>query len=364
MQNKLISLDEIIWEITGACLNNCKYCGSSTHWNDPISETIIKNICDAIAEYPPKSINISGGDPTLISYHTHDYITKKLKKSQPKIIINPKSYLRLNAENIHLRDILDLYYWTGISINTQEEIDAFLQYWNSFEHVRNEKLPITIISNFNIINLFLFDKIQKLVHDINLNWQIQLTMYTNENNDLALYNPNNEEAWNYFCRKIKIALQDNVKIVLADNINSGKCTAGSKSLGILSNGNVIPCLSMRSWNETLFSEYQGNLLKDKLQKIWEEKFQSYRFTEFKCCKDHCNNKCFTIDKTYKKPTSISDEFTPSPNQMPDKIYTPKTCIPPAIYLYGVTTLPQTMVYGVQDTPITMLYGVQDTPTIT
>jgi MoaA/NifB/PqqE/SkfB family radical SAM enzyme len=351
MQNKLITLDEIIWEITGACLNKCKYCGSSANWNDPISEIEIIEICDAIAKFPPKSINISGGDPTLISYYTHKIITNTLKTSQPKIIINPKSYLRLKSEKLSLREILDLYYWTGISINSQDELDAFLKYWNSFEHSYNEKCPITIISNFNLINLFLFDKIQKLVKDLNVIWQIQLTMYHNKTNELALYNPNNNEAWNHFEKKITSAFKEKVKIILADNINSGKCTAGSQSLGILSNGNVIPCLSMRSWHSNINTVYQGNLFKDSLKNIWIENFKNYRFENFECCKDHCNNKCFTIDKTRNSPKSIFEDFIIQ-KQEDDKIYKPEKCQPPAIYVYGVTT------------PITMLYGVQDTPSIT
>ena len=80
MQNNYLKLKEIIWEITGQCKNGCSYCGSKKVTNQPNpSEKTLKHIIDEIVKYPPEQIDISGGDPLLISFSIHEYLTNELK---------------------------------------------------------------------------------------------------------------------------------------------------------------------------------------------------------------------------------------------------------------------------------------------
>lgn len=79
MQIQHLQLKEIIWEITGECKNNCKYCGSKLVRNTRTPENIILKIAEEISKYSPKEIDISGGDPLLVSKETHEVITKLFK---------------------------------------------------------------------------------------------------------------------------------------------------------------------------------------------------------------------------------------------------------------------------------------------
>jgi MoaA/NifB/PqqE/SkfB family radical SAM enzyme len=301
MQNPQLPIKEIIYEITGKCYNGCSYCGSKEAWKNEIDEIKIKAIIDNICTYPPEAIDISGGDPLLVSLETHKYLINKLAWSGTKsikIIVNPKSFAGIdNEEKIH--KVL-LYNWIGLSVNTKEELDI------AKNLVDNLKNRVSIITNFNIGNCFLFDEIKALVNDKKCLWQVQYTIY-NEENDMALYGEN-EAAKKFFFDKINTSLDEGVEIILADNMTKGECSAGKYSLGVLSDGTVVPCLSMRSWNKNISSISQGNLLIRSLYDIWHREFVNYRFETFKCCKDHCNNAEFC--REIKTPTTLTINTTP------------------------------------------------------
>jgi MoaA/NifB/PqqE/SkfB family radical SAM enzyme len=339
MQKEHLKLEEIIWEITQECKNGCTYCGSKEGRNIPTKVAIIENIADEIAKFPPKSINISGGDPLLVPLSTHDYIVKKLRGvgTTVKIIINPRSFREYDT--LHSLKILGLYDWIGVSINEKDEIARYRKYING--EILNPKT--TIITNFNINNVFLFDEIKTLVVQNNLTWQIQFTMYKDSKDERALYN--NEAACTFLYNQIKNAMKEKVKIVPADNMNNGECSAGKYSLGILADGTVIPCLSMRSWVKSLNEIIENNILLLPLEIIWKNGFSMYRFKEFKCCKDHCNNKCFKdynveITTNVEKIPNWGDIFIPE-----DAKYKKDWR---ETYVYGVTPN-TTIVYGVFNT---------------
>ena len=326
--NKLI-LKEIIWEITGRCENGCKYCGSKDVWNNEIVNERIKRIAYEISLYPPEEIDISGGDPLLIDYDIHKYVvdTLKAKGVKCKILSNTKSM----RKNTNYPEIFSLYDWKGISVNSQEDIDYIYSHLASAEHffVPSFYKSVTYITNFNVENIFLFDKIKPLVEKVGAPWMVQFTIYKDKDNNLAIYN--NPDAFKFLRDKIN---NSNVRIIPSDNINDNECSAGINSLGILDSGEVIPCLSMRSWkNDDIIIESQGNILNEPLEKIWTERFLKQRFSkECKCCKDWCNNKSVgpiqnfiknlndmnkdIIDKdaTFKNPSVYiknPDVFTPS-----------------------------------------------------
>ena len=293
MQNQHLEIKEIIYEICQKCNNGCSYCGSKEGWTKEIDEERIIKIAEAITDYSGtiKAIDISGGDPLLVSYSTHRKITDifKFKKISPKILLNPKSLEKSDLNEVY--KIIGLYDWVGVSINEKEELAINLPSWLL--------LKTTVISNFNLSNVFLFDQIKEIVKRNKLAWQIQYTMYTDSKDKMALCN--NEEANNYLMIKINEAIDDGVVVIPADNMNNGACGAGNCSLGLLANGDVVPCLSMRSWDNNI--EIMGNVLIEGLDTIWREGFQTQRFNNFKCCKDHCGNKCFirTVKALEEKP---------------------------------------------------------------
>jgi hypothetical protein len=124
----------------------------------------------------------------------------------------------------------------------------------------------------------------------------------------ALYSKDNEDAFNFLQDKVTESIKNNVKIIISDNASGGFCGAGRIACGILSDGNVIGCLSMRSWmnHSEIDNISEGNILKDPLKDIWEMGFRHYRFNEFKCCKDHCRNKCIDESICEKSTVKIID----------------------------------------------------------
>ena len=325
-----IILKEIIWEITGQCNNNCYYCGSKEARRDELNEDNIGSIAREIVKYPPKSINISGGDPLLVSYDTHKYITELFNEYgiECKILFNSKS--------THEPEILELYDWIGLSIN--EGYDTTVNPdWFKYNNV-------TIISNFNSGNIWRFDDILKVVKKYNTIWMIQFTMYHPGESSSALYG--NPSAVEYLQDKIDGCGYD--KIIIADNANTTPCGMGLHTMGILSDGSPVACLSMRSWTNindekylSLLEDYSGiegfsSYGISKLQYGWENFFGDYRFAEFTCCKDICNDMILTPPKKLEEliipvnsPVGEPSRRFPSGNN---------------VMVYGVAT--PTMLYGV------------------
>lgn len=354
MQNQHIKLHEIIWEITGACKNGCTYCGSKENWKEEIDERKIRLIAEAIgrSKYKPREINITGGDPLLVSFETHAFIVEEFESVEisPKILCNLKSLDNINDYRNNAFDILKLYDWVGISINTEED----LQLLNDWQY-QLSGINYTIITNFNLENVFIFERIKEYCKKTNKMWQIQYTVYKNEDEPLALYN--NKSANEFFHSAIQRALSGGVQLAIADNLNNGKCGAGISTLGILSDGTVVPCLSMRSWNNDIYGVSQGNILKEGLTSIWVNMFLDYRFGEFKCCKDKCKNKCFTPPVKEEYIWEQLDKLIPKvfPNE------TVKPYIPdpsPNITVYGVITPNYPPYYPKETHPISIcMYAV-------
>jgi len=310
MQESIIKLKEIIWEITGRCENKCSFCGSKEHWEEKIDENKIINIAERIVEHKgmiPKEINISGGDPLLVSEECHKKITEILKKAGIicKIIINPKSIknqpiLRFQSALTSSDKIIKYYDRIGMSINSSKEVSEY------GDLIINDKT--TVITNFNLKNIFDFDDIANLIKKKkNVPWMIQFTIYKNKS-DLALYENENKKALDYLSEKVSELISE-INIIISDNANPGMCTAGTKSLGILSNGDVVPCLSMRCWSKKM--NQQGNLLDKSLKDIWEEDFKDYRYKDFECCKDACKNKQILKKQDIKEGSSFIPHVVPS-----------------------------------------------------
>lgn len=349
MQKRPLELNEIIWEITGRCRNGCKYCGSKEVWNNIVDNEKILQIVDAICKYPPKQIDISGGDPFQVDLNIHRQVIQKLKDKNVycKILINPKSGI---IDMDLSKNILSLYDWTGLSINTNEEINLAISFLNDImPYYKN----FTIITNFNISNIFKYNDIEEIVRKYNLLWTIQYTVYKDKDNDLAIYN--NDSALKELENKINASIKSGTKILLSDNTNNGPCGAGISSIGLTFDGDVMPCLSMRSWelprNQIL---YQGNILEVGLEQIWGTAFRQYRFNEFECCKDACKNKCLNIKnivyvantkqediiETGKTLSDILEEWSKNnPTKPQDTIVVMYAVSPGNVQYYGVTPNP-------------------------
>lgn len=292
MQQPHTALKEIIWEITDRCSNGCTYCGSKHLLNKTkIEREQLLDIAEKIAEAAPDEINISGGDPLEIGLTNTRLVYEILKDagSTVKVIVNPLSFSRL----MDAVDTVFIYDWIGMSVNTEEELEAATVFMKSF-WPKN----ITVISNFNTTNVFSYKKIEAFAKEYNLTWQVQYTMDEN----IAIYK--NETAKEYFFGLIKESFEKGVQLALADNLNAGGCSAGKFSLGIQANGDVISCLSMQAWDEDPW--IHGTLPECSLEEIWMDGFKKERYCSFKCCKDVCGSPYLDIPYVDMTPLTTVD----------------------------------------------------------
>lgn len=341
MQGPFIKLKEVIWEITDKCRNNCSYCGSKKDLNKIVFDTDrAYAIAKELAVLAPEEINFSGGDPLEIRADVYEKIMAMFPvETKFKIIINPLS--RRHIDDCYITSVLEKMDVVGISVNTLEELAAV-------KTLPKVSRPITIITNFSLLNFYDFEDIEEFVLDNDLGWQIQYTI----DEKLGIYNSD----------KAVMALFDTIdshfnthqrwgKTFIADNMNCGECFAGTKGVGILSNGDVVPCLSMRSYMDEM--PVMGNAVEDGMLNVWEKGFAAFRCSEFKCCKDACKEKQLFFTQ---KPTIMHDPPQNPSWPQPHDI----------VIMYGVQ-IPKwpvepwqgggTMAYAVQEGQ-TFVYGVQ------
>ena len=144
-----------------------------------------------------------------------------------------------------------------------------------------------------------------------------------------------------------------VAIIEADNLICGKCAAGNHGCSICWNGDVIPCLSYRAWKNDL--DVQGNIFKESLKYIWENKFEFYRNREFfPCCK------CITGIELLKKKNTTPNIVDILKGNGNDQSYIQPPIIPNVPYDPNDPNIPDPnvpYVYGVGITKGWVVYGV-------
>lgn len=325
----MLKLLEIIWEIIPTCNKGCKFCGSkditSLGKDQWLSVSQMNNLIDNLSGYFDGELNLSGGEPGLL-LKEKEYLPimeklLKIYKNKIKVITNGLFITNLDVIPVELRRNISVI---GLSFNGLEDnIDHLL------DKTKKENITTTLITNIGTHNIFVIEDMYEYIKsrdDKSLKWQIQLTMGE------YLLQPNGIE---YLRNWIKKAQKENeVNIYEADNLQEEhSCSAGINSCGILYNGDVVNCLSERSYNKDNI-EVQGNLLYSFMQVIWESKFKVKRFGCSVCCRD-----CIE----YKK--DIEDVKLTKNQERLKKI------------MKGVTDTPHEIEEG--EKPIIMMYGVID-----
>ena len=141
----------------------------------------------------------------------------------------------------------------------------------------------------------------------------------------------------------KIVPDGDFAIVLADNLQcKHRCMAGMSSCGITHNGDVLACLSERSYGD--YKSY-GNLVKESLEDIWENKFKDIRF---KCTRKCCRDFIEYPEEKLEIPQLPSIIIAPM-NQFPPINVPNSPRIQPQVTLYGCSE-PQVFAYAVYKNP--------------
>ncbi|MGC6174518.1 radical SAM protein, partial [Lacrimispora sp. 38-1] len=303
-----------VWEITMGCNMRCKHCGSSCAeaLPDELNTEEALNVCDQIADMGLKWITLSGGEP-LTRKDVH-LLVKRLsdKGVSVNIITNgwfleEEMVLKLKGSNIST---------IAVSIDGTEEIHdnirkkgAFAQARKAFQLMKREGIQtgaITTVSKKNIE--FLTELKENLISMGVDSWQVQigLPMGNFKKRPEWVLDPEQVNDLIDFC--YDTAKEGRIKIYPADCIGYytkkemeikrisyntpivslwDGCNAGTRSFGILHNGDILGCTSIRD------KQYvEGNLRNESLRSIWEsdEKFSWCRSMK-KCQLDGDCNIC-------------------------------------------------------------------------
>jgi radical SAM protein with 4Fe4S-binding SPASM domain len=275
-----------IWEITMACNMRCNHCGSSCAETLPgeLDTDEALQLCDELVDLGLKQMTLSGGEPFCRKdWH---FIAKKL--SSQKVIVNAISngwlindQLLDTALEVGLANI-------GISLDGTEPVHdsirrsgAFAKALNALRNMQRRSFPSAVVTTVMKQNIELLPRIYQILEDNGVElWQLQvgLPMGNLKKEDVIL--PEQLTTLIDFAQKfsgngnLKIYCTDSIgyctrpiaelsRSVFGESASWGGCQAGKLSLGILHNGDILGCTSIRD-----HKFIEGNVRQMSLREIW------------------------------------------------------------------------------------------------
>jgi radical SAM protein with 4Fe4S-binding SPASM domain len=286
MLNKPITA---VWEITMGCNMRCKHCGSGCHDALPgeLNTAEALQVCDALGELGLQWVSLSGGEPTT----RKDWYLLAARLTQNGVIPNIITNGWLFNEDILDQAINAGVGTIGFSLDGLQRTHDFIRREGSYERTmqaielcRRRNQPVTAITAINKTNLGQLRELkQELVLRDVREWQVQLGFPMGNMADYRsmVIDPGDVDTIIDFAYQ---CLQENsIEVVLADCIgyfnlkemevsrkrSAGAytwqgCTAGKHTFGILHNGDILGCTSIRD------KEFiEGNIRSVPLKSIWE-----------------------------------------------------------------------------------------------
>lgn len=281
-----------VWEVTMGCNMRCGHCGSSC--TEPLADELTTqealNLCDQITELGLKWVTLSGGEP--LTREDVPILVEHLATSGVAVNIITNGWLlgKETAQKLKESGISTV----AISIDGTPEIHDRIRREGAFEHARNAFLimkelaiytgAVTTITKQNIG--ILHELKEELISMGVKSWQVQL--------GLPMGNLKERPDWVLEPEQIKdiidfaheTAKEGRIAIYLADCIGYytkkemeikkiayqtnviapwDGCNAGTRGFGILQNGDIAGCTSIRS------KEFiEGNIRQRTLREIWED----------------------------------------------------------------------------------------------
>ena len=273
-----------VWEITMNCNMNCEHCGSSCKGPlpDELTTEEALSLCDDLGQLDVEWITISGGEPLLRKdWHI---IAQGLRKNDiiPNMITSGWS---LSEEEIG--KAVDAGINTlAISLDGLEKTHDMIRKEGSYKRIirsldllkDSEIHPgiITTISKWNIDQL---QDIKEILVEKEVNtWQLQFA--------LPMGNFSEKREWLIEPGALKSIVDfaydvyenTDIKVVLSDcfgychektkemkSFEWQGCFAGKQNIGILQNGDIVPCTSIRDK-----SFIEGNIRERSIIEIWED----------------------------------------------------------------------------------------------
>lgn len=281
-----------VWEITMGCNMRCKHCGSSCTSSLPGELTTDEalDLCQQLASIGIEVITISGGEPLLRT--DWDKIATCLTSLgiQPLIISNGS----LVDEDV-IKKVKDSGVASfGISVDGLHDTHDYMRCAGSFEGIlkalrmlADNGIHTSVVTTVNKRNISELAKMKNILIEYGVqSWQLQLATpmgsFSNHKDELMI-EPRQVKDIVDFAHEI----QDEIVVYLGDCIGHYSvaehevrrknatdenavwqgCPAGKYSLGILHNGDIVGCNSIRS------SDFvEGNIREKTLHQIWSDGF--------------------------------------------------------------------------------------------
>lgn len=277
------------WEITMGCNMRCKHCGSSCKeaLKDELTTEEALKLCDEIGKLGLKQITLAGGEPT--SRKDWHIIARRLYDNGvvPNIITNGW----LIDEDILQKIIESKINTVGISIDGLKETHDFIRKKGSFNRImkaldlmKEKRIAATAITTINKINEKELYQLRDILIEKGVKgWQLQIGMpmgtmiqnkdlvisykdvntiiefaYQNINDNRILINL--ADCFGYFSFK---DIEVRNRYFNTKDYNWRGCGAGKCNVGILHNGDIVGCTSIRN------KEFiEGNIRNTSLKEIW------------------------------------------------------------------------------------------------
>lgn len=281
-----------VWEVTMGCNMRCGHCGSSCEnpLPDELTTQEALNLCGQIADLGLKWVTLSGGEP-LTRADIHLLIKELHKKGViVNIITNGWLLQEETVDKLQKSGIATV----AVSIDGTREIHNKIRREGAFEHARKafgllkekgiKTGAVTTITNQNIG--ILGELKEELIRMGVDTWQVQLGLPMGNLKDKPdlLLSPERVKEIIDFC--YETAKEGRIKIFPADcigyytkkemevkRISYGTdmvalwdgCNAGVRGFGILHNGDILGCTSIRDR-----SYIEGSIRERSLRDIWED----------------------------------------------------------------------------------------------
>lgn len=281
-----------VWEVTMGCNMRCGHCGSSCAESlpDELTTQEALDLCNQIAELGLKWITLSGGEP-LTRKDIH-LLVKRLSSLGVAVNMITNGWLleRETADKLKDSGISTI----AISIDGTPQVHDKIRCKGAFDHARlafltMKELDINTgaVTTITKQNIHILADLKELLIDMGVqSWQVQLglPMGNLEKRPDWVLEPEQMKDIIDFC--YDTAKEGRIAIYPADCIGyytkkeleikqiSYKshmvapwdgCNAGIRGFGILQNGDILGCTSIRS------KDYiEGNIKERPLRDIWED----------------------------------------------------------------------------------------------
>ncbi|MFX1238973.1 MAG: radical SAM/SPASM domain-containing protein [Promethearchaeota archaeon] len=298
-----------VWEITLECNANCKHCASNAGFkrNKELNSREIFDLIEQLKIAGIESIFLSGGEPTL----RKDFydIVKKIESTGMTygFITNGLVNLNINFLRDHMPSAIGVSIdGVGTTHNKNRGIpNAFNQTWSTILKLVENDLPVSVVTAVGKYNLKDLKRIElDILHNKVGGWQLQVAIPEGRMDpSLTLSEQEYYELCKYIAKE-KFELRNILNISAADNLGyygtlEGElradpwtgCPAGRNVVGITSNGDIKPCLSIMHPNTIA-----GNVRKKNFSEIWENDenfafFRTFKGTEGLCEDCEKSNEC-------------------------------------------------------------------------